>query len=447
MFTFVVSEDGTALMPTSNVKKVRKLLRSGRAEIYKYRPFTIRLLYKSTTNTQPVELTEDTGQKHIGVSIKSAKHEYVHSEFRPLSNEPEHHNDCREYRRTRRNHKRYRKARFDNRTRSEGWLAPTLQHIREIHVSLYRMFSEVCPITKVIIETATFDTQLLEAIETGKPLPEGIDYQHGAGYRLNTLRDAVFFRDNHRCLLCGRTGGILKVHHIGFWKNDRTARMGNLATICDKCHTPKNHQLGGKLYGWKPKLSNMSGAAFMNTLRKYIYNDIKELGADISSTFGSMTKAKRQQLHLLKTHSNDAYSIGQYHPYHRCHETVYQKQRRNNRGLEKFYDAKYVDLRDGSIKTGKQLSCNKTNRKVLRNNDRNERIYRAHKISKGRRNIRKQRYSLRPNDVILYDNKRYTVKGVISNGVSVTLKETQKCPSLKKINVVYHTNGWSICSR
>lgn len=443
MYTFVVAQDGTALMPTSNVKKVRKLLKSGRAEICRYRPFTIRLMYEGTMNTQPVEFTEDTGQKHIGISLKSEKHEYIHSEYRPLKNETERHNDCRKYRRTRRNRKRYRKARFDNRRRTDKWIAPTLQHIREIHISLYRMFSEICPITRVIIETATFDTQLLEALESGKPLPEGIGYQRGSGYGLNTLRDAVFYRDNHSCLLCGRKDGIFRVHHIGFWKNDRTDRMGNLATVCDKCHTPENHKPDGKLYGWTPKIRSMSGAAFMNTVRKYIHNDLRELGADVSGTYGSMTKTKRQELHLPKTHSNDAYAIGDFHPVHRCRETVYQKQRRNNRILEKFYDAKYHDIRDSSVRKGSELGCNRTNRKVPRDNELNRRIYRGDKVSKGRRNIRRQRYSVRPNDAVIYNGQKYMVKGIISNGVSVTLNGTKKCPSVSKIQMIYHTNGWA----
>lgn len=181
----------------------------------------------------------------------------------------------------------------------------------------------------------------------------------------------------------------------------------------------------------------------MNTVRKYIYNDLKALGADVSDTYGSMTKTKRQQLDLSKTHSNDAYVIGEFHPVHRCHETVYQKQRRNNRILEKFYDSRYRDLRDGSIKKGSEIGCNRTNRKVPRNNDLNERIYRANKLSKGRRNIRRQRYHVRPNDVVKYNGQKYTVKGVISNGVSVTFNETKECPSVSKIQVIYHTNGWA----
>ena len=75
MITFVIAEDGTKLMPTTNVKKVRRLLRTGRAVIYKHEPFTIKLCYKATTYTQPIEFKQDAGYQHIGVSVASQKHE------------------------------------------------------------------------------------------------------------------------------------------------------------------------------------------------------------------------------------------------------------------------------------------------------------------------------------------------------------------------------------
>ena len=80
MTTFIIALDGTQLMPSTNVKKVRKLLKSKRAIIYCYEPFTIQLQYETTKYKQPIEFKEDTGYQNIGVSIASKKHEYV-SEF------------------------------------------------------------------------------------------------------------------------------------------------------------------------------------------------------------------------------------------------------------------------------------------------------------------------------------------------------------------------------
>ena len=130
MTIFVIAEDGTKLMPTSNVKKVRKLLRTGRAVICKHKPFAIKLTYSTTKYAQPIEFKEDAGYQNIGVSVCSAKHEYISETRVLLKDEVERHNDCRKHRRTRRNRLRYRKPRFDNRraTKQFGWLAPSINN-------------------------------------------------------------------------------------------------------------------------------------------------------------------------------------------------------------------------------------------------------------------------------------------------------------------------------
>lgn len=274
----------------------------------------------------------------------------------------------------------------------------------------------------------------------------GVDYQRGGQYGFASLREAVFYRDNYTCQCCGETikdGAIFNVHHIGFWKGDRTNRMSNLMTVCTKCHTSKNHQPDGKLYGLESKTSNLSNSAFMNTVRYALVNDFKEEFSDIEvfTTYGAETKLKRKELHLLKTHANDAYSMGQLHPKHRAKEEHFVKCRRNNRVLSKFYDAKYIDIRDRKTKTGKELSCNRTNRRESRNSDKNERIYRGQKVSKGRISIRKKHYSIRPGDFILFENKKYTTKGVQNNGTYIIL-ENSKVVSINRTKVIFHTNSW-----
>ena len=150
-----------------------------------------------------------------------------------------------------------------------------------------------------------FDTQVLKAKEEGKPLPQGADYQHGERYGIATLREAVFARDGYKCQCCGRTikdGVILHVHHVKYRSQGGTNSMSNLATVCDKCHTPKNHKPGGKLYNWKPKLSSFKGATFMTTIRWQLYNEIKTLFPDINIhiTYGAATKERRQELNTCQ---------------------------------------------------------------------------------------------------------------------------------------------------
>ena len=444
--TFVLSQDGIPVQPTFNIRKVRRLLKSGRAVIVGHRPFTIRLLYQTAGSTQPVELTMDTGYENIGLSIKSEKHEYVHEEYRLLSDEKQHHDDQRrQVRRLRRNRKRYRKARFNNRIHSKqkGWIAPSLFNKRDRHVDLIKKYLHVCPVSEIHLEMGQFDTQLLAAIEMGGPLPEGTDYQHGAKYLYDTLREAVFGRDNYTCQCCGKNiqdHVILRIHHMGFWKNDRSDRMTNLMTVCTKCHTSRNHKPGGKLWGLKPA-KGFSGAAFMNTVKWQIYDLVCQLHDHVYITYGARTKRERLRRIIAKTHANDAYCIGKFRPRHRSKPAVYKKCRRNNRILEKFYDAKYIDMRDGTVKHAAALGCNRTSRSVSRHNQNCLRQFRGHKVSAGRRQIRKCRYALRPGDIVLYKKQKHTVIGVHCNGSRVMLNN-KKSAAIKSIRCLYHTGGW-----
>ncbi len=446
----VISKTGMKLMPTTE-RRARKLLKSGKAEIYKYRPiFTIRLTEREAGDIQPVEYKCDTGYQHIGISICSEKHEYVHEERILLKDETERHNDCRKYRRTRRNRKtRHRKARSDNRKGliAKGGFTPSIRNKRDIHIVLFEDFYKVIPVTSAVFEMGQFDTQVLKAIAEGKPFPKGIDYQHGDRYGMTTLKEAVFTRDGYKCICCGRTPfkdkAILHEHHVGFWKGDRSDRMVNLATVCEKCHTSKNHKPGGELYGLEPKFKTLKEATFMTTVRFDMFKRLKETASDVSfhMIYGAKTKLSRRTLHIEKSHANDAYVMGQLHPKHKARIKTYQKLRRNNRILSKFYDAKYIDTRDSSIKTGCQLSCNRTKRNIPRVNSESLTIYRGQKMSKGRFSIRKQHYKYRPHDIVWVEGKRYTVQGVISNGTRIALNERLPV-SINKIQNTRHTGGW-----
>lgn len=441
----VLSSIGTKLMPTSNYR-ARKLLKKERAKIYKYRPFTIQLLDREEGYTQPIEYKCDTGYQHIGISICSQKHEYVNLQVDMLKDETERHNDQRKYRRTRRNRLRHRAPRFKNRVSSKkkGWLAPSVRHKKEIHIQWFKKYYEVMPITDATFEVGEFDTQLLKALQTGSPIPTGNMYQQGPRYKISTLRNAIFTRDNYTCCICGNgipQNTILCVHHIGYWCGDRTDRLDNLLTVCTKCHVPANHQPGGILYGLKPKLKNFKGATFMTIIRWQLLDELKTNFPDIDfhATYGSETKERRRILKVKKSHSNDAYVMGDFHPKHRTDFVLLTKKRCNNRILEKFYDAKYIDSRDGSKKSGKDLSSGRTRRGIYSTN---LRCYRQQKVSKGRRSIRRNHYLLQPHDVVIWNNQKYTVKGVHNNGTRVILKKNNKSVKISDIKIIRHCNGY-----
>ena len=117
----------------------------------------------------------------------------------------------------------------------------------------------------------------------------------------------------------------------------------------------------------------------------------------------------------------------------------FNQRKRNNRSLEIFYDAKYIDARDDKKKSGKELF----NGRVTKNknfNTENLHQYRKVKISKGKRNIRRSHYSYQPNDVVWFENKRYKIKGTHCNGIRVIL-DNKKSVSIKKIQIAHYNTG------
>lgn len=83
----VISASGRKLMPT-NSYRARRLLKSKRAVIYKYRPvFTIKLVDRTNGYTQPIEYKCDTGYQNIGISICSDTKEFVNEQRNLLKDE------------------------------------------------------------------------------------------------------------------------------------------------------------------------------------------------------------------------------------------------------------------------------------------------------------------------------------------------------------------------
>ena len=68
-YVYVLSQDGSPLMPTTRYGRVRRLLKEKKAEVAGRKPFTIRLLYSPGTQvTQEVTLGIDPGRTNIGLA-------------------------------------------------------------------------------------------------------------------------------------------------------------------------------------------------------------------------------------------------------------------------------------------------------------------------------------------------------------------------------------------
>lgn len=429
MLVFVKNKHGEPLMPCKP-RKARLLLKQGKAKVIRTKPFTIQLLYGSSGYKQSITLGVDSGYENIGVSAVTEKEELFSAEVTLLKGMSERLKERAMYRRQRRNRLRYRKPRFDNRRRPEGWLAPSIQHKLDSHIRLVNLIKSFLPVTKVIVEVANFDIHQIKSPEI-----EGKAYQQGEQYGYYNLREYILHRDNHQCQRCGAKDIPLEVHHIGYWKGDRTNRPGNLSALCIKCHHPKNHEQGGFLWGWEPKLKNFKPETFMSTVRRRL---VSELGCE--HTYGHITKSRRIELGLEKSHVNDAFVIACGTSQVRATPYTITQVRRNNRSLERFYDARYHDLRTGKPASGQELSsCRRTRNKAL--SGENLRQYRGHKITKGRRSIRRQRYLYQPSDLVKLDGTTYTVKGTHCKGARVILKETGKSVKVEKLQPYRFMSG------
>ena len=135
MAVFVLDKRGKPLMPCTE-KRARLMLEAGRARVHRVIPFTIRLVdrFQVDSELQDLEVKIDPGSKFTGLCLSRTVGTVVN-----VLNlfELEHRGQCiklnllsrKQNRCARRARKtRYRKARFLNRTKPKGWLAPSLRH-------------------------------------------------------------------------------------------------------------------------------------------------------------------------------------------------------------------------------------------------------------------------------------------------------------------------------
>lgn len=438
-YIYVVDQVGKPLMPTKRLGKVRHWLKSGEARWYKNRRDTIQFTRSTSSYTQDINLGVDMGF-HLGMSAVSpeTKQEYYASESN-RKNEHTKITDKRMYRRTRRNRLRHRKSRFDNRKRKPGYLAPSIQHYHDFIIREIKRIYTFLPVTNLIIEVGSFDNQKL-----ANPKIKPWEYSQGkmAGYK--TVKDYLLVRDNYRDALDGKQypASQLRVHHLQYRSRGGSNEPDNLILLSNVHHNQANHNNGvlAKLVKARQNnIINYRGAYFMSLMANRLYNYFP----DYIQTQGYITSNKRKFYNISKSHINDAFVIaGGTDEYSRT-SNVYNRLKvpNNNRSLQKFYDAKYVDVRDGKIKSASILSSGRTRRSLEINYD-NQRIYRGQKVKAGRISIRRQHYQLRPHDVIknLKTGTVEIVKGVISYGKAVKL-QSDKTVSTKFVQCLYHVNG------
>ena len=346
---YVLNIEGKPLMPCKEAK-ARKLLKENKAKIYKKEPFTIQLLFICENQTQDITLGVDAGSKHIGLSATTKEKELYAADVELRNDIVDLLSTRRQNRRTRRNRLRYRKPRFNNRVHSKknGWLAPSVEQKIQTHFKVVEDIHKLLPITKIVVETASFDIQKIK-----NPEIHNEEYQQGEQLGFWNVREYVLFRDNHTCQCCkGKSKDkVLNVHHIESRKTGGNA-PNNLITLCETCH--KGYHNGTvELPKTIKRYMSFKDATFMGIMKWSFYNRLKEIYPNVFMTYGYITKNIRIKNNLPKDHYIDARCVSGnpnaeplgYYFYQkkvRCHNRQIHKANILKGGKKKLNQASYL---------------------------------------------------------------------------------------------------------
>jgi len=298
--------------------RARILLTSGQAAVYKHYPFTIILKCAvELPGVEPLRIKLDPGSKTTGVAIvNDASGEVIFAaELTHRGQTIKAKLDARRASRRgrRQRHTRYRKARFDNRSRPGGWIAPSLESRVWNVITWVKRLMRICPINALSQELVRFDMQAMEHAEI-----KGVEYQQGSlqGYE---VREYLLEKWNRRCAYCDAKDTPLQVEHIHPRAKNGGNRVSNLTVACEPCNTKKGTQDIRVFLAHKPDLlarilaqakAPLKDAAAVNTTRWVLYEHLKELGVPVECGTGGTTKYNRVSRGLEKAHWRDAACVG-----------------------------------------------------------------------------------------------------------------------------------------
>ena len=300
---------------TISAAYARILLFSKQAVIYKRFPFTIRLRNDNAVLKDRSYIVKlDPGSRTTGVAITDDKDSVVMlAEIEHRGHTIKRNLDKRRVIRcSRRNRKtRYRPARFQNRTRTQGWLAPSVRSRADNVINFVKKYKKLINISKVMIENVSFDTAQMSS-ETKL---WGNDYQQGNLYNKD-LREFIFSKTKGRCSYCGAKAE--EIDHIVPRSNGGTNSSYNLTPACRSCNEKKSSlslkefgELMNKDFSKLEPKKLPKDAAIVQSARNYMVKKITEIIPNTTTYDAWLTKYNRDSLGLPKQHYYDALSVGE----------------------------------------------------------------------------------------------------------------------------------------
>ncbi|WP_293129134.1 RNA-guided endonuclease IscB [Microcoleus sp. bin38.metabat.b11b12b14.051] len=314
-FIFVLDTNRKPLTPCKP-SIARKLLAAGKAAVFRRFPYTIILKKAVTATIESISLKLDPGSKTTGIALLQGEKVIFGAELTHRGQAIKASLESRRLlRRVRRNrHTRYRQARFLNRTRRKGWLAPSLQHRVETTLTWVDKLRRLVPLSSIAMELVRFDLQQLE-----NPEISGVEYQQGEllGYE---VREYLLNKWNRKCAYCGAENLALQVEHIHPKAKGGSNRISNLCLACEKCNLKKGTRDIKDFLSKKPDLLKqimaqvkrpLKDAAAVNSTRWALFNRLKLTGLPVTTGSGGQTKYNRTRLKLPKSHWLDAACVGE----------------------------------------------------------------------------------------------------------------------------------------
>lgn len=318
-------------------RRARRLLHQHKAAVFRRYPFTIILKDRSKGDVQPMDLKIDPGSRNTGIALVSHNKNnrvcvfgmtLVHRglQIKILMQERKLHRRSRRGRKT-----RYRQPRFNNRIRSKGWLAPSVQHLVQGTCTWISRLSRYTPVTRIPVEYVSFNINDLLSPEQKKTL----DLKN----KMNNVRLREFLLDYHdrTCQYCdgmslatGSSGAkYLEIEHIVPRSKGGSNDLSNTTLACSPCNRQKGNKL---LEDWIVELStnkdqlsiarvkgiqkvmkhtsySVRDATIVNLTRDHILEYAKSTGVTTISSPGWITKFNRLSGKYRKDHWIDASQV------------------------------------------------------------------------------------------------------------------------------------------
>lgn len=360
-YVFVLDANGKHLSPTKE-QKAWFFIRKKRATLVSKYPMVIQLNKEIPDDKickDEIRCGIDDGGLHTGIALVQkcqTKNKVLFKGVIEQRNDVKHLMDVRRgYRRYHRYHKRYRPARFNNRSSSkkEGKIAPSILQKRQATIRAVAQLNKWINITDYWLEDVAID---IRALTDGfKPYK----WQYQKSNRLDeNIRKAVILRDGCQCVECGRTNCKLEVHHIKPRRSNGSNALSNLITLCERCH--QNTEGREELFMDKYfALLNSSDNKYLNYAqhvmigKKWFREQLSSLGI-LHLTNGGDTANKRIDWNIEKFHSNDAICITNLQP-DTCDVkewTIKPMRRQSKAKADNVLGIKHRDLVEYTFKSG-----------------------------------------------------------------------------------------------